>query len=97
MSNFKSNIHSNYHKLYSNYNIYNLSKSLNIQKCDNIYINKSYLTKEKENNIKKIISLEEKNLNDNENQNNNLNEQIKIKKNNKLIFMNKSLLRIKLK
>lgn len=77
--------------------MYNLNKSLTIEKCDNIYINKSYLKKEKKNNIKKIISLEQNNLNDNNKIKNNLNEQIKIKKNNKLIFMNKSLIKDKTK
>lgn len=73
-------------------------KYLTIEKSNYIYINKSFSQKDinenKFRNHKEKISSKEKKSFDISNK---LNEQIKIKKNNKIVFMNKSLIKKKTK
>ena len=83
-------------QLYSKNKSYDYNKSLVIENCDTIYLNKSVSKKvinedKIENNNKSCF---EKNYS---NDNNNLKEQIRIKKNNKIVFMNKYLINKKTK
>ena len=97
----KNNKQFNCNKLCPKNNSYDYNKSLVIENCDYIYLNKSASKKnifeDKIENIKKIYSKEENCSNDNINKDNNLNQQIKIKKNNKIVFMNKNLINKKTK
>lgn len=87
--------------LYQKNNSYNNNKQLSIENCDYIYLNKSIsqkdISEDKIQNIKKINSKEKNYSNDNINKANNSKEQIKIKKNNKFVFMNKYLINKKKK
>ena len=81
-------------------NSYDYNKSLVIENSDTIFLNKSISKKvireDKTENNNKSYS-ETKNSNDNNNNANNLKEQIRIKKNNKIVFMNKYLISQKTK
>lgn len=83
-------------QLNSKNNSYDYNKSLVIENCNTIYLNKSVskkvISEDKIENVNKSYS--EKNYS---NDNNNLKEQIRIKKNNKIVFMNKYLIKTKKK
>ena len=83
-------------QLYLKKNSYDYNK-LFIENCDNIYLNKSVSKKVI---IKNEIEINKNNSeknNSNDNNNNNLKEYIRIKKNNKIVFMNKYLIKQKTK
>ena len=77
------------------------NKRFSIEKCDHIYINNSSSQKDINKNkikyIKEIDYSTDNHLNDNINKTSDLSQQIKIKKNHKIIFMNKSLIKKKKK
>ena len=96
------------HKIYKNNNSHIYNNSYKIQKCDYININNSFPKKDKQNINKKIKEKPNKSINFNnvhkecDSNNNfnkiiNLDEQVKVKKNRKFIFMNKSLIKTKKK
>ena len=87
-------------QLYSKTNSYDYNKSLVIENSDTIYLNKSVSKKVIREDIignNNKIDSEKNDSNDNNNNDNNLKEQIRIKKNNKIVFMNKYLINKKAK
>lgn len=84
-------------KFYSKNNSYDYNKLLVIENCDNINLNKSISKKVISEDIKKIYSKEKNDSNGNINKDNNLKEQIRTKKNNKIVFMSKYLINKKTK
>lgn len=92
------------HKIYKNNNSHIYNDSYKIEQCNYIYINKSFSKNDKPNmkineksskNINNIPIIND--LNNNFNRIISLDEQIKVKKNHKFIFMNKSLIKRKKK